>query len=383
MIKNILLFTYGDSNNPSTWSNVPYLFTNTLEEKGYHVIRVDMSTKRTIFSLAYTLFMKIIKPSTTYYYVKSKRNRKLVEDKIRQAVEKYDDIVDLYISISFDFSTSMFTRKKVLFISDWPIEYAIERRFNRTPDWLEKKDIKRHQEVIEKATYRVSLFQDVANYMNEKYKSKTIYLGGLINSFYPIEGFERIDHRNKITFIGKKSYYQSAKELITAFNHLDQALIQKKKIELHIIGMTKDDFKDTKNQNIYFHGYLDKGQKEQREKYYNILKDTMVIVNTSDKWAGMSSIIESMYYYRPIITSKYEEYVKTFTDKIDFGYYCDNQASEIQKCLEKILSLDKKKYQKMAQASHEAVKEFTYDTYIDKILNLVTDEKDKKKAKTL
>lgn len=37
----------------------------------------------------------------------------------------------------------------------------------------------------------------------------------------------------------------------------------------------------------------------------------------------------------------------------------------------------------MAQASHEAVKEFTYDTYIDKILNLVTDEKDKKKAKTL
>ena len=32
-MKNIIVFTYGDANNPSTWSNVPYLFTTTLEKK--------------------------------------------------------------------------------------------------------------------------------------------------------------------------------------------------------------------------------------------------------------------------------------------------------------------------------------------------------------
>ena len=74
-MKNILFFTYGDSNNPNTWSNVPYLLTNAFEKKGYNVIRVDMSTKRTLFSLGYTLLMKILKPSTTYYYVRSKMNR--------------------------------------------------------------------------------------------------------------------------------------------------------------------------------------------------------------------------------------------------------------------------------------------------------------------
>lgn len=370
-MKNILVFTYGDSNNPSTWSNVPYMFTKTLEKKGYNVIRVDMSTKRTIFSLGYTLLIKIIKPSTTYYYVRSKINRNFVEKKIKKAVEKYDDIVDLYISISFDFSPSKYTKKKVLLISDWPIEYALENRYNRKPDWLEIGDIERHRTVIEEATYRVSLFQDVSDYMNKRFKSKTLYLGALINGFKPVDEFKRMDNRNKITFIGKKSYHTSAQKLIFAFEKLDKKMVDEKNLELHIIGMNKHDFKNIKNKKIYFHDYLDKGIKEQCEKYYRILKETIVVVNTTEKWAGMSSILESMYYYRPIITSKYDEYVKTFGDNINFGYYCKNDENELKKYVEKILTLKSNEYEKFSINAHNVVKEYSYDAYIDKIVDLV------------
>ncbi len=374
-MKNILVFTYGDASNPATWSNVPFLLTNALEKKGYNVIRYDMSTKQNPFTLLFSLCCKIIKPKTTFYFVRSNWNRKIVEKKIKKAVLQYDNSVDLYISISYDFSPSKYTNKKVLLLSDWPIEYALERRYHRSPDFLEQQDIKRHKDIIESATYRVSLFQDVANYMNQRFRKKTVYLGGLINSFYPIDGFEEIDHRNNITFIGKKSYYKSALMLIKAFQSLDQNLIQKKHLELHIIGMTQNDFKSLKGENIYFHGYLDKGKQKERDLYYHILKETIVIVNTNDKWAGMSSIIESMYYYRPIITSKYEEFIETFGENIPFGFYSDNNEEDVKISLEKVLTLPKPQYQELSEQAHKAVKDFTYDFYVDQLINLVSTSK--------
>ena len=41
-IEEVIFFTYGDSSDASTWSNVPYLFTRTLEKKGITVRRVNL-----------------------------------------------------------------------------------------------------------------------------------------------------------------------------------------------------------------------------------------------------------------------------------------------------------------------------------------------------
>lgn len=366
-MKNIVVFTYGDSNDPKTWSNVPYMLTKTLEKKGYNVIRVDMSTKKTPIYYLHSLFFKIIKPSTTYYYVRSKLNRKKVEKKIKQAVDKYDDIADLYISISYDFSPKKFTNKKVLLISDWVIEYAIEKRFNRKPDKFELGDINRHKEVIESADYRVSLFKDSADYMNEKFNCKTEYLGLHINGFKDCNDFKDISDRNSITFIGKSSYSDCVKELIHAFQQFDK----NSDYELNIIGMNKKDFNNINNKNIYFHGYLDKGEKKECNKYYDILRRSLVIVNTSEKWAGMSSILESMYYYRPIITSKYSEFVINFGNSINFGYYSGNNYKDILMNINKIINLSKDEYKKLAYNAHKNVEKFTYDSYVDRLIELV------------
>ena len=41
-MNEITIFTYGDSNKISTWSNVPYFFTTTLEKKGIIVNRINI-----------------------------------------------------------------------------------------------------------------------------------------------------------------------------------------------------------------------------------------------------------------------------------------------------------------------------------------------------
>lgn len=366
-MKNIVVFTYGDAENPSTWSNVPYMFTTTLKKRGYNVINVDISTRQNILALIYSLICKILKPTTTFYFYRSKTNRKIVEKKIQKAVKAYDDIADLYISISFDFSPSQYTDKKVLLLSDWPIEYAIEKRFNRTADFLEKKDIERHKKVIESATYRISLFQDVAAYMNERFEKPTQYFGGLINGLCDIEGFEETENRDSITFIGKKAYIESAQEVITAFENLDKNLVESKNLKLQIVGMTRKDFKNIKNARICFHGYLSKGKKDEYQKYYEVIRRSLVLVNTSEKWAGMSSILEAMYYYRPIITSRYEEFAKTFGEEINFGFYSTNNSKEIKKHIENILNLEDEQYVELTKNANSAVKEFTYDAFISKI----------------
>lgn len=47
-IKEVIFFAYGDSADISTWSNVPYLFSNALERKGVRVNRVDL-TRTSLF----------------------------------------------------------------------------------------------------------------------------------------------------------------------------------------------------------------------------------------------------------------------------------------------------------------------------------------------
>lgn len=369
-MKKIVVFTYGNSNDPTVWSNVPYLLTKELEKQNCELLRVNIETKQNFLTYFYSLLCKILIRKTTYYFVRSKINRIIVNRKIKKIVKKYDEWADFYISISYDFSPSPFTNKDVILVSDWPIEYAIEKRFKKNPDFLEMKDIKRHKYLLDNATYKISLFQDVATYMNKYYKGKTYYLGGLINAFESTDGYDKINNRNYITFIGKKSYIDSAQEIIKAFKLIDKKMILSKNIELHIIGMNKKDFPKVDNNRIIFHGYLNKGNDNQRKEYYNIIRHSLVIINTNDKWAGMSSILECMYYYRPIITSKYDEFVKTFGNKIDFGYYANNNYQDILNKINLLLKQSYKNYTKMAFNSHEKVKDFSYCNFVKKILEI-------------
>jgi hypothetical protein len=51
-LKEINVFTYGNASKLSTWSNVPYFFTETLEEKGIKVNRINIQPNK-IFKTIY------------------------------------------------------------------------------------------------------------------------------------------------------------------------------------------------------------------------------------------------------------------------------------------------------------------------------------------
>jgi hypothetical protein len=51
-LKEINVFTYCNASKLSTWSNVPYFFTETLEEKGIKVNRINIQPNK-IFKTIY------------------------------------------------------------------------------------------------------------------------------------------------------------------------------------------------------------------------------------------------------------------------------------------------------------------------------------------
>ncbi|WP_158074776.1 glycosyltransferase, partial [Rodentibacter mrazii] len=93
------------------------------------------------------------------------------------------------------------------------------------------------------------------------------------------------------------------------------------------------------------------------------------IVNPTPIWAGYSSTIEAMYFATPIIVPAYMEFVAEFGVDIDFGFYLENCSEKtVSDTLRKALSLSSLEYKKLAENAHLRVKEYNWESYVDRFL---------------
>lgn len=365
-MKKIVVLTYGDANKPSTWSNVPYLLVNALKKDKNHVIKsYNIETKQNLLTYFYSFICLLINRKSRYYFVRSKINYNIVMKKIKKIVDKEDNDTDLYLLISYDYDIKKYTNKKVMLLSDWNVDYDIENWLKRKPFKSELKHLERTKTAIRNADYVVSLVESFKNYATDKYHRPVYYFGMPINAFYDSNDFNNFYTRKNITFIGKKSYIESAREVLKAFENMNL-----NGFELHFIGLTKKDFIKTNNSNVYFHGYLNKGKENELKDYYDIIKNSLVVINTSEKWSGLSSISEVLYYYRPIIIAKNSETLKKFGNNSSFVFYSKNNAKEIEKNIRKIMKLQIKDYRKICVDAHDFVKENTYDKFVTRLLDI-------------
>lgn len=367
--KQIVVYTCGDSTDISTWSNVPYLFTKTLADKGYILHRVDISPNKTlnrIFNtLSYYLFKRIMKSPACPEYHRTWLHRFLTYKKIQRVTRLYPDI-EFNLFLSFAFYNPYSSKPSVLWC-DWPDAFVIER-FGRSPKWYEKRSLRHESMVLSKADLVYSLFPICAKKMEVNYKRPVFYLGrNVVNTVY--EGCFNIDRSvsvkqksNIILFIGNLRYQSAARELIRIFPQLKAEIPN---VELHIVGMTQKQLNVTDN-SIYCYGYLHKNIKEEYDIYYSLILRAKIFVNSTPQWAGYSSTIEAMYYGCPVIVSPYEDFVAEFGTNILFGDYVSGN-DELYPTIKGILKCSD--YPNLVKAAHNAVKDYTWDNYIDSFLD--------------
>lgn len=375
-IKEVTVFTDGDSSKLSTWSNVPYFFTETLLGKGIKVNRVDISESAQlcrVYNKFFDPFVKRMSKDTSYTYFRSRLHYSNVRKRVKKAVRTYKNS-DVFLFLTLSFSSVGLTDKPTVMFGDWTYDYYIKHFLNRQPDCFERSCIKRDRRQIEKADLVLPLFPGIAGYMKENYSNPEIrYLGNVVNSLLLVsekEILEKKRNSKELLFIGRKNaYLEGAEQLIKAVSLLKNDYPD---VKVHIIGMKDSDFESLPD-NVCCYGYLDKADDNRRNLYYTLLQNARFIVNTTPKWGAFSSMIEAMYFYNPVITTPYGEFTETFGKNIDFGYYSDGQSAE--ELAGQIKSgLQSPDYIQMCIRSHQSVEHFTWSAYVDKVIGILEDK---------
>lgn len=372
MIKEAIFFCYGDSTNASTWSNVPYLFSKTLEEKGIIVHRVDISPFSILASI-YDRFIYTFEKKYTKNYCRF-RNTWLVawltNRKIKKSIKQYPNS-DVCIFTCYDYYNK-FSSIKTLLLGDWPYDVLVNEREHRTATKKERRFIKQQTEALNAADCVIALFQKCAEQIRTTYPScKVHHLGGyVINSFFegkldPQSIIEIKKQSKSILFVGAIKYLQSALKLIEAVKILQK---NGNDVRLNIIGMKTDEIKVALPEGTRCFGYLRKDNKEECETYYKLLLETSVIVNADPQWGGFSSIVEAMYFYTPIIVAPYEDFTQEFGKSISFGEYNKEYTPHcIASNIDMILSSEY--YANYCTNAHKRVEDFTWSSFVDKLIS--------------
>lgn len=367
------MFSIGDSNKLKTWSNVPYFFSKSLEEKNLKVNRINIEENKVLnllYKYSVYIFLKLINKNSNHTYFRSRLNYFLTNRKIENAIKKYDSS-DVLLFLTCSFSVPKTSDKKIILFSDWSYLYYITTFLKRNPIWFEKNTLNKEKRHINDADLVLSLFPKSLEFNLQHYNNKhQYYLGNVINENYPLNKTNIIDNKlksNKLLFIGNKKYTKGAIDLIKAFIQLNT------KAELHIIGLKQNEV-DMKVEGLFYHGYLDKGITSENELYYKLITEARAIVNTNPDWGAFSAMTEAMYYYTPVITSPYEEFTKTYGNTIDFGFYVEHNSSDkLILCLEDILNNSDDSQLRLMNNAHDKVKDFSWSAYTDKVLYLINE----------
>ena len=368
----IYLCTTAPSSSYKSWSNIPYLLDKNLKKKGYIVknyVMREVEPLKFIFNLPIRILNKFFNLNSAYFYVRTP-----IHFIFTNLYSRYIGLIsnkqDVMLVQGFSYPIHNKKNRQII-IGDWPSEYLFEKFLKRSPSCFEQKSINRENEVIEAADAVVTLFPNVREYMLSKYKNRNIYyFGNVVNVdsdvVLPPDIRERKSNSKRFLFVGQAFYLAGALDLIKAANKLQCKGID---CEVDIIGINPKLIK-VKYSWLKIHGYLDKQNPRDKAKYYDILSNARMFVNTTPRWSGFQAILEAMYFHNPIVVQSNESLRSYFTNLTYVGHILEEDGPSLETILERSL-MDKAQYQQMCDAARISVESSTWNSFINKLIGLL------------
>lgn len=367
----IFFCTTAPSKNYRSWSNIPYLLHKNLENKGYVVenyVMREIEPFKTIFNFPIRLLNKFFKFGTTYFYVRTS-----VHFFCTYLYSRYIRLIsseqDVMVVQGFSYPLHNGKNKQVV-LGDWPSEYLFEKFLKRQPSYLEKNSIDRENAVIEAADAVITLFPNVREYMLKKYKNQNIYcFGNVVNVdsdvTLPVDVQKKKITSKRFLFIGQPFYLSGALELISAALKLRQQGID---CEVDIIGIDSE-LIGAEYPWLRVHGYLDKEKSSDKRRYYDLLSNAKLFVNTTPGWSGFQALLEAMYFHTPIVVRPNESLESYFPDLVKVADILEENGPNLETILLESLT-NPERYQQMSNAARKAVEASTWDNFTIKLISL-------------
>lgn len=368
----IVLLSIGDSTKVSTWSNVPFFFSEQLVKQGCQVHRVNIAPDRFLkypYDALGRVFRRLGKNSEHNYF-RSGINARITQWRIDRALSQYP--CGLPIFMTFTFGAADHPRPYVLFC-DRTLEHYIRYFHDRSPDPLEMKSIEAEKRNLDNAALIISLFPEMAETLATKYGDKVRYLGNVVNLSRDLGHSESLlkqkwNSRN-LLFIGKGHYKVGLVRLLEALQLLNADL--EEPYHLHVVGLRGKDVPECVHENVTFHGYLDKANAAQFDRYVHLLRDSFLFVNPNPKWASFSASCEAMFFSTPLIIQSYPEFVSTFGEGQTECWFLPSDRTEDLVHLIRTIAADREGWEMKASSALKAVKPFTWEAYTEKVLHAI------------
>lgn len=367
----IFFCTTAPSKNYKSWSNIPYLLHKNLEKRGYVVenyVMREVEPLKTVFNLPIRVLNKFFKLGTTYFYVRTP-----VHFFFTFVYSRFIGLMsgkqDVMIVQGFSYPLRNGKNRQIV-LGDWPSEYLFEKFLKRQPSRLERKSIDRENAVIEAADAVITLFPNVREYMLRKYKNQNIYyFGNVINvdddvRVPPDIQLRKLNSRSFL-FVGQPFYLPGALQLIAAARNLRENGVD---CEVDIVGIG-DDLIEVRYPWLKVHGYLDKEDAEDKRKYYDLLSNARLFVNTTPGWSGFQAVLEAMYFHNPIVVRANESLASYFPKLKDLAYLLEEGGASLEDLLLESLS-DKVRYQSMSEVSRQSVETSTWSNFTENLVQL-------------
>ncbi len=368
----IFFCTTAPSKNYKSWSNIPYLLHKNLEKRGYLVenyVMREVEPLKTVFNLPIRVLNKFFKLGTTYFYVRTP-----VHFFFTYLYSRFIGLIsakqDVMVVQGFSYPLHNGKNRQIV-LGDWPSEYLFEKFLKRRPSRLERKSIDRENAVIEAADAVITLFPNVREYMLRKYKNQNIYcFGNVVNVDedveIPADIREQKLNSKRFLFVGQPFYLAGALELIAAARHLRQQGLE---CEVDIIGIDPG-LIGAKYEWLTVHGYLDKEKPDDKRKYYELLSNARLFVNTTPGWSGFQALLEAMYFHNPIVVRPNESLNSYFSNLTTFAHIVEEGGPNLEAVLMDSLT-DSVRYQQMSNAARKAVESSTWNNFTAELIGLL------------
>ena len=367
----IFFCTTAPSKNYKSWSNIPYLLHKNLEKRGYVVenyVMREVAPLKIVFNLPIRVLNKFFKLGTTYFYVRTP-----VHFFFTYLYSRFIGLVsakqDVMVVQGFSYPLHNGKNRQIV-LGDWPSEYLFEKFLKRRPSRLERNSIDRENAVIEAADAVITLFPNVREYMLRKYNNPNIYcFRNVVNVdddvSFPADIRERKSSSKRLLFVGQPFYLPGALELITAARNLRRKGLE---CAVDIIGIDPD-LIEAEFDWLKIHGYLDKEKPADKQKYYELLSNARLFVNTTPGWSGFQALLEAMYFHNPIVVRPNESLSSYFSNLTTVAHIVEEGGADLEATLLESLT-DGARYQQMSDAARKAVESSTWNNFTTELIRI-------------
>lgn len=365
---NILIVAAGDAEKTTTWSGVPNHFVRELRQEGYTVKCIDLSRVRYIVPIR-VLFNRVIRKTLRWLrwipFEVTKFGIWLTHFWLVRQIRQFDD-ADIIFCFNFCIDATGIV-KPVVLIHDWTNGYMQELFHCRKMTFFEKMGDRNQFRAMRTARKVVCLYPKAAEYIRNYVGDNVHYYCNPVNVKKVMDFSERVKkgvHSRHILLIGGTTYLGN---VVCAIKAAERCGVPG--IVVDIVGATPPDLSSVKVR-VKCHGYLNKDNKEDSDKYYSLIENSRCLINVRRGWGGGSSIAEALYCGLPVIVGDYPDIIGMYGSDESFGYYCKQEdVDALASTIRKMFDLSDEQYVRMCQSAVMKTKDCTYKNLITKILS--------------